>query len=93
MILQEALTNVLKHSDAKKVEVRLIRNDDEIILEIADNGISITDEQLSKPQAFGLIGMSERVYPWGGKVEISGEKDRGTTVRVMMPLSVIPSRG
>ena len=91
-IFQEALTNVLKHANATKVTARLIRKDDHVILEIADNGIGITDEQLSKPQAFGLIGMRERVYPWGGKVEITSEKSGGTTVKVIMPLSIMPLR-
>jgi PAS domain S-box-containing protein len=91
-IFQEALTNVLKHANASKVTARLIRKDDHVILEIADNGIGITDEQLSKLQTFGLIGMSERVYPWGGKVEITSEKSGGTTVKVIMPLSITPLR-
>jgi PAS domain S-box-containing protein len=91
-IFQEAFTNVLKHANATKVTARLILKDDHVILEIADNGIGITDEQLSKPQAFGLIGMRERVYPWGGKVEITGEKGGGTTVKVIMPLSIMPLR-
>lgn len=85
-IFQEALTNVLKHADATKVTARLIKNSDNIILEVIDNGRGITDEQLSKPQSFGIIGMRERVYPWGGKVEISGYENRGTSVKVCMPL-------
>ncbi len=84
-IFQETLTNVLKHARATKVTARLTKDNDNITLEVIDNGKGITDEQFSKPQSFGLIGMRERVYPWGGKVEITGHKNRGTTVKVCMP--------
>ncbi len=92
-IFQEALTNVIKHANATKVTAKLIQDGDrQVTLEVKDNGKGIADEQLSKPQSFGLIGMSERVYPWGGQVEIAGDKDRGTTVRVIVPLSPGKSR-
>ncbi len=84
-IFQEALTNVLKHAKATKVTARLTQGSDSIIFEITDNGKGITDEQLFKPQCFGLIGMRERVYPWDGKVEISGDKNRGTTLKITIP--------
>ena len=84
-IFQETLTNVLKHAGATKVTTRLTKDNGNIILEIVDNGKGITDEQLSKPQSFGLIGMRERVYPWGGKVEITGYKNKGTRVKITMP--------
>ena len=84
-IFQEALTNVLKHAKATKVTARLTKDNDNIMLEVIDNGKGITDEQLSKPQSFGLIGMRERVYPWGGKVEITGYQNKGTGVKVTIP--------
>lgn len=52
-----------------------------------DNGEGLADGQLLKPQSFGLMGMRERVYPWKGKVEIASNKARGTTVKVIVPLS------
>ncbi len=84
-IFQETLTNVLKHARATKVTARLTKDNDNITLEVIDNGKGITDKQLSKPQSFGLIGIRERVYPWGGKVEISGYKNKGTKVMVSIP--------
>ncbi|MBF0505743.1 MAG: CHASE domain-containing protein [Nitrospirae bacterium] len=86
-IFQEALTNVLKHAKATTVTARLTKGSDNIILEVMDNGKGIENEQLFKPQCFGLLGMRERVYPWDGKVEISGDKNRGTTIKVIMPFS------
>jgi len=58
-----------------------------IILEIADDGIGITEEDLSKLGSFGLLGMRERVYPWGGKVTVSGVKNKGTTVKIIIPVT------
>lgn len=84
-IFQEALTNVLKHAKATKVTARLTKDDENMILEVIDNGIGISDEQLHKPQSFGLIGMRERVYPWGGKVEVTRNRNKGTTVKVGIP--------
>jgi PAS domain S-box-containing protein len=84
-IFQETLTNVLKHARATKVTARLTKDYDNITLEVIDNGKGITEEQLSKPQSFGLMGMRERVYPWGGKVEVTGHKNKGTKVKVSIP--------
>ena len=93
-IFQETLTNVLKHARATKVTAKLTKNSDNITLEVIDNGKGITKgitvEQLSTPQSFGLIGMRERVYPWGGKVEIAGYKNKGTIVKVIIPHSGYP---
>jgi signal transduction histidine kinase len=84
-IFQEALTNVLKHAKATKVIARLTKDNNNIVLEVTDNGKGITDEELSKHQSFGFMGMRERVRPWGGIVEITGDKSAGTTVKVIMP--------
>jgi len=86
-IFQEALINVYKHASATKTTANLTRDNNSIILEIMDNGIGIKDEQLSKLQSYGLLGMRERVYPWGGRVTITGKKNQGTKVRIIMPQS------
>ena len=85
-VFQEALTNVLKHSHATKVEATLKENDGKIALEIHDNGVGITEEQMSKRHSFGLLGMRERLYPLGGTISIKGEAQRGTTLTVIIPL-------
>ncbi len=84
-IFQEALTNVLKHAKATKVTAILTIEDDNIMLEVIDNGKGVTDEELSKPQSFGIMGMRERVYPWGGKVQVTCHKNGGAIVKVCMP--------
>jgi signal transduction histidine kinase len=85
-ILQESLTNVMRHAQATKVWVMLEKINGQMTLQIKDNGKGITDEQGTDHRAFGLIGIRERVLFFNGEVHISGKPDEGTTVRVSIPL-------
>ena len=85
-IFQEALTNVARHAGATKVKASLKDKDSKLVLEVKDNGRGITEKQISDAKSFGIMGMRERVYPWGGEVKISGMRGEGTTVRVSIPL-------
>ncbi len=85
-IFQEALTNIARHSDANIVYVRLHFNSETLSMEIKDNGRGITEEQIFNPKSLGLVGLRERVNPWGGTVIISGVKNMGTTVKVVLPI-------
>lgn len=84
-IFQEALTNVLKHSRATKVEASLKEEEDRIVLRIHDNGVGITEKQMSKRHSFGLLGMRERLYAFGGTISINGKEQRGTTLTIVIP--------
>ncbi len=84
-IFQEALTNVLRHANATKVIAKLKDGNGKVVLEISDNGKGITEEEIAKPDSFGLLGMQERVYPWRGRVSISGSPDKGTRIEVVLP--------
>ncbi len=86
-IFQESLTNVLRHSKATKVRAALIRQDDCIMLEIADNGIGIPENQLVKTNSFGLLGMRERAYICNGELRINGSLGKGTTITAIIPVT------
>jgi signal transduction histidine kinase len=86
-VFQEALTNVLKHSHATRVEASLEEKDGKIVLEIHDNGVGITEKQMSKRHSFGLLEMRERLYPFGGMISIRGKKQGGTALTVVIPVS------
>ena len=85
-IFQEALANVLKHAQATKVEASLKEEAGKIFLEIHDNGVGITKTQMSNRQSFGLLGMRELLYPLGGTISVDGEKQKGTSLTVIIPL-------
>jgi signal transduction histidine kinase len=55
-------------------------------MEIKDNGIGITREQINSHKSLGIVGLRERINPWGGKVIISGVRNIGTTVKVTLPI-------
>ena len=81
-IFQESLTNVARHAKATKVNVNITLANSKFEMIVADNGIGIDETKLNDPKSLGLIGMQERVYPWKGTVEITGEKGKGTVVHV-----------
>jgi len=68
------------------VTVHLTAMDDQLELVVKDNGKGISDEQLRKPDSFGLMGIKERVYHWGGKEAIVGKIGKGTTITIRIPL-------
>lgn len=85
-VIQEALTNAARHSDASRVEIRLRSRSDEIVLEVRDDGRGITKEQIEHGRSFGLMGIRERVTTLGGSVHIEGIEGRGTIVSVRIPI-------
>ncbi len=86
-IFQEALTNVIRHAGASAVEVILEKKNGKLCLTIMDNGRGIAEEEITHPKSFGLIGMHERVYPWGGTVRVRGIPNQGTALTVTIPLA------
>ena len=90
-ILQEALTNVTRHAEATRVDVRLKNHADEITLEVIDNGRGITKSEGSALSSLGLLGMRERAAALGGDASISGNWNSGTTVRVRIPVTQVDS--
>ncbi len=81
-IFQETLTNVVRHSKAKNIDVFLNQKEDTINLIVKDDGIGISNENISNGKSLGLLGMRERASVWGGTVDILGEPNNGTTVNI-----------
>jgi len=84
-IIQEALTNVSRHSDATRVELRVRRRAAEILLEIRDDGRGVSEDEIRDPLSLGLVGMRERASILGGSVHVEGVAGRGTIVSVRIP--------
>jgi PAS domain S-box-containing protein len=87
-ILQEAMTNILRHAQATNVNIIMTQKAGEFELTIKDNGRGITESQTSGTQSLGLLGMRERAHLVGAQIEIAGMPGKGTLVAVRIPLSV-----
>jgi len=85
-IVQESLTNVLRHARATQVDIILRQDVDQLVLKVRDNGCGIRPETLSNPLSIGLTGMRERALLLGGHCEIRSEPGEGATVDVRLPL-------
>jgi PAS domain S-box-containing protein len=89
-IYQEAVNNILRHSQASRATVRCCVAAQNLILEISDNGRGFANDKdiidLTGSQHFGLAGIVERTEAINGEVEIHSRPGEGTTVRVSVPL-------
>ena len=84
-ILQEALTNVIKHAKATAVKIKVSIHTHKLILEITDNGIGFDENHTLREESYGMIGMKERIILLEGKLFITGKPGQGTSVRVEIP--------
>lgn len=89
-IVQEALTNVSRHSQATRVTVTLQAGQAGIRLSVADNGRGMDEQLAVAPSSLGLIGMRERTLMLGGRLFITSSPGSGTTVDVHLPASLTP---
>ena len=81
-IVAEALTNVMKHSQATRAEVRTSVQDGAVHVEVRDDGIGGAD-----PTGHGLVGMADRVTALGGRITVESPPGDGTRVAATLPLS------
>lgn len=86
-IFQESLTNVARHSHAKRLKVSLEHKDSNIILTIADDGKGFDKDKIADKRTLGILGMKERTSMIGGAYEITGTPGKGTVVVVSIPLT------
>ena len=84
-ILQEGLTNVVRHAEATHVDVRLTVTRDEVALVVRDDGRGIPPAG-QRARGLGVVGMRDRALLFGGDVSIAGEPT-GTTVTARLPLA------
>jgi signal transduction histidine kinase len=91
-ILQEALTNVIRHSRATEVSISMCERGDEFILEISDNGCGTTSKEIDSSKSFGIMGMRERALLCNGKVTIKGNSDNGTIVSLTIPRDALKEK-
>jgi signal transduction histidine kinase len=85
-ILQESLTNIVRHANATRVKVELRLNGGWLALTVRDNGCGLPPGGRNKYGSFGLVGIEERIVILGGTCAVFSEPDGGTTVMVSAPV-------
>jgi signal transduction histidine kinase len=84
-IVQEALTNVVRHANASAVRILLRQTPRSTAVKIQDNGCGITEQAVRDPASIGLLGMRERADLVGGKLSITGVPGKGTAILITIP--------
>lgn len=81
-ILQEALTNIMRHASASEARVALFEDEQTVYLRISDNGRGIPSSKVASIQSMGLLGMKERARMIGGELLITTDNNSGTSISV-----------
>jgi PAS domain S-box-containing protein len=87
-VLQESLTNIIRHSEATFINVDLRMKMKKVELTIADNGKGIVEEKIYSPASMGITGIIERIRSVSGNISIKGIKDKGTVLKISIPISL-----
>jgi PAS domain S-box-containing protein len=85
-IIQESLTNVVRHATASEVHIQFERHNNQLKLNIADNGKGIAEDEMNKTHSFGLVGMRERIKALHGTFKIHSDVGQGTQLQITIPL-------
>lgn len=85
-VVQEALTNVRRHAEAHRVEVRLEQEEGSLRFEIVDDGVGFTPAREARSDGLGVRHMHERAVAMGGTLDIDSEGPTGTVVRLTIPV-------
>lgn len=85
-LVQESLTNIARHADAREVHVTLQKRNDSHVLLVQDDGQGFNPRERA-PQSFGLMGMRERAEMLGGRLDIRSHRGTGTSIAVKFPVT------
>lgn len=85
-ILQEAMTNIIRHSNADNVFIKLFYANNDIVLNIKDNGIGMSSNIINEAKSLGLIGIRERLKQFNGGLDILSENNKGVELNAKIPL-------
>ena len=84
-IIQESLTNALRHAKAKRADVAVRYLPDAILVQVSDDGVGIPPRQSGAQVGHGLVGMRERVSLYGGSLDITATVGRGVCIEARLP--------
>jgi PAS domain S-box-containing protein len=89
-IVQESLTNIIRHAQASKASIWLDQNQNYFLLEISDDGVGFDPKSNHKPNSLGLKGIRERVQMLGGKLSIQSKPNCGVKLNILIYKSKLP---
>lgn len=95
-IIQEGITNIVKHANARRAKVKIFYEETKIRMEIIDNGIGFDEETAQRAklnQHLGLRSMQKRIELLQGKFEIISKLNKGTIIKITIPIENISSKG
>lgn len=84
-IVQESMTNIMRHARATMVEVAMWTENGWVFLTLFDNGVGISEQCRRKSKSFGLIGIAERIYALGGAFDTESKPGQGTRLTIAVP--------
>jgi PAS domain S-box-containing protein len=84
-IVQEALTNVARHAQARNVTIDVMRTEGGCTVSVIDDGIGVPSDATPKPRSFGLLGMRERVRQLEGSIAFHSARDAGFRIAIVLP--------
>ncbi|MCI9846724.1 two-component sensor histidine kinase [Flavobacterium pectinovorum] len=87
-IISELLNNIIKHSEASKAQVSLIENNNEMIIEITDNGKGFDTNKFNYVEGFGLNQIKARINNLNGEFNVKSKINEGTSINISVPLNV-----
>ena len=85
-LLQECITNVVRHAAANRADIRVVRSDDLLEVSVRDNGKGLGERNAVDSARFGLMGLRERVEGLDGRFAIDSRPGEGVIVRATIPL-------
>lgn len=84
-VVQEAMTNVVRHARATRVDLLVERRDDQVLVMVEDDGVGFDSARALSSDNFGLLGMRERADALGGTMTVETSPGKGTTIVVEVP--------
>ncbi|MBL7935804.1 MAG: sensor histidine kinase, partial [Bacteroidia bacterium] len=85
-VIQEIVTNIIKHAQASQISMQLVRHETELSVMIEDNGVGFNTKQIDTFEGLGLKGIQTRIEFLNGSVHFDSSVGRGTTVIIDIPL-------
>jgi PAS domain S-box-containing protein len=85
-IVQESLTNIMRHAQASRAQIEILRENNNLSIRVADDGIGLPPDYARSTDAFGLIGIEERVHALGGIFSITSAPGKGMAIMLSIPI-------